>query len=210
MRAGGCGSDGALCRSCHPCPPACRAPGSGRSLPCWGPGAAVPRRQRLDGTGRQRRVAASVPSLPGGRTERGCCLISRGRRVGHVEAFFFLFAARHPPLLPSPLAAYDRGEGRSPACGFPGASPVRWDWGLGGLFLRKRGLRCGRRRRAAGRAPSCTFSVRAGLSLGLAVNHPARLSQKRGTATAASRAPPAGTRPPLGAGRPGQRGAVSA
>lgn len=33
VRAGGCGSDGALGRSCHPRPPACRTPGPRRSLP---------------------------------------------------------------------------------------------------------------------------------------------------------------------------------
>lgn len=76
-------------------------------------------------------------------------------------------------------------------------------------------MRCGGRQRAAGPAPGCTFSVRAGLSLGPAMNHPARLPRRRGTAAAclagASRRDTAEPRSRPGLGRqPRHGGAVPA
>lgn len=152
-----------------------------------------------DGTGGQRRVAASVPPLAGGRTERGCCLISRGRRVGHVEAFFS-FSLQHGILPSSPPLWLAVAEEKVSALPFPArlSAPSGGIWDAGCFFLRKKGLR----QRAAGRAPGCTSSVRAEVSLGLAMNHPARLSRKRGTAAAclagASRRDTALRRPGLG------------
>lgn len=133
-----CGSAGGglrVRRSARPelSPVPARSPGPGRSLPrrvrgrgprCSGGGGP-------DGTGRQRRVAASVPPLPGERTERGCCLISRGRRVGHVEAFFSF--SLQPGIHPSspPLWLAVTGE---KVAALPVASPVPApSGGTGGL-----------------------------------------------------------------------------
>ena len=69
----------------------------------------------LNGTeragGSKNRVVAFAAELPGGRLARGCCLISSGRRVGHVEAFFSF--SLHPPLSPPLLPCLRSQDGLS-------------------------------------------------------------------------------------------------
>jgi len=86
----------------------------------------------LNGTeragGSKNRVVAFAAELPGGRLARGCCLISSGRRVGHVEAFFSF--SLHPPLSPPLPLRRDSGARRAPAAPRLSAGPVRRRSGL--------------------------------------------------------------------------------
>lgn len=88
----------------------------------------------LNGTkragGSKNRVVAFAAELPGGRLARGCCLISSGRRVGHVEAFFSF--SLHPPLSPPLPLRRDSGARRAPAAPRLSAGPVRRRSGLRG------------------------------------------------------------------------------
>lgn len=202
---GGCGSDGALARSCHPCPPDRRAPGRGRS-PTLRAGGRGRRRRRpaggqRDGTGWDEVAAprGRVRAAAAGRAHGAGLLSYQPGTAGRTRGGFFSLSLCSPASCPLPLP-FGRAVTEEKIAALPFAARLPAPSGgtgdlEGGFLSSKGGLRCGSRRRPAGPAPGSSFCVRGGLSLALAVNHPGPVSPAReGTAAAASRAPPAGTR----------------